>query len=46
MIDSENIYSVVTNEILAPYGKAMTWEIKAGIMGRPSVHLVGPAPTS
>lgn len=37
MIDSEKIYSDVTNTILKPYGKTMTWEIKAGLMGRPSL---------
>lgn len=26
----------MSNEILAPYGKEMTWEIKAGLMGRPA----------
>jgi hypothetical protein len=41
MIDSENIYTVVTNELLAPYGKEMTWAIKAGIMGRPAVRPSG-----
>ncbi|ORX36614.1 HAD-like domain-containing protein [Kockovaella imperatae] len=32
--DSETIYTKVTNDILARYGKTMTWEIKAGIMGK------------
>ncbi|KAK1924228.1 HAD-like domain-containing protein [Papiliotrema laurentii] len=32
--DSERIYTVVTNEILARYGYEMTWEIKQGIMGK------------
>ncbi|KAJ8083857.1 hypothetical protein PM082_002623 [Marasmius tenuissimus] len=35
MIDSEKIYTDVTNEILAPFGKEMSWEIKAGCMGKP-----------
>ncbi|KAH9959753.1 HAD-like domain-containing protein, partial [Lactifluus volemus] len=34
MIDSERVYTDVTNEILAPYGAKMTWEIKAGLMGK------------
>ncbi|KZV88349.1 HAD-like protein [Exidia glandulosa HHB12029] len=34
LIDSEAIYTAVTNEILAPYGCEMTWEIKAGLMGK------------
>ncbi|KAJ7680903.1 HAD-like domain-containing protein [Mycena polygramma] len=35
LIDSEAIYTEVTNKILAPYGKEMTWDIKAGCMGKP-----------
>ncbi|KZT40757.1 HAD-like protein [Sistotremastrum suecicum HHB10207 ss-3] len=35
LIDSERIYTEVTNQILARYGKEMTWEIKAGLMGKP-----------
>ncbi|KAF8647150.1 hypothetical protein AX16_006981 [Volvariella volvacea WC 439] len=35
MLDSERIYTLVTNEILAPFGKEMTWDIKAGLMGKP-----------
>ncbi|KAF9444772.1 HAD-like protein [Macrolepiota fuliginosa MF-IS2] len=35
MIDSEKIYTDVTNEILAAYRKEMTWDIKAGCMGKP-----------
>ncbi|KDE09464.1 hypothetical protein MVLG_00366 [Microbotryum lychnidis-dioicae p1A1 Lamole] len=37
LIDSERIYTQVSNQVLAPYGKEMTWEIKAGIMGRPAL---------
>ncbi|TFY53341.1 hypothetical protein EVG20_g10159 [Dentipellis fragilis] len=44
MIDSERVYTDVTNEILAPYGTEMTWEMKAGLMGKPereaSAHLL------
>ncbi|KAF7357856.1 HAD-like protein [Mycena venus] len=44
LIDSEAIYTKVTNTILAPYGKEMTWDIKAGCMGKPereaAVHLL------
>ncbi|KAJ6538871.1 HAD-like domain-containing protein [Mycena vulgaris] len=44
LLDSEAIYTKVTNTILAPYGKEMTWEIKAGCMGKPeydaAVHLL------
>ncbi|GAA6046887.1 hypothetical protein JCM3770_003412 [Rhodotorula araucariae] len=36
MIDSERLYTVASNEILAPYGKELTWEIKAQLMGRPA----------
>ncbi|KAH9055538.1 HAD-like protein [Lactarius vividus] len=41
MIDSERVYTDVTNDILAPYGAKMTWEIKAGLMG---VRTCGPPP--
>lgn len=34
LIDTESIYTKVTNEILAPYGAEMTWDIKAGLMGK------------
>ncbi|KAJ6538865.1 HAD-like domain-containing protein [Mycena vulgaris] len=44
LIDSETIITKVTNKILAPYGKEMTWEMKAGCMGKPeydsAVHLM------
>jgi len=36
LIDSERIYTIVTNEILGKYGKEMTWDIKAGCMGKPA----------
>jgi len=36
LIDSEKIYTIVTNEILSKYGKEMTWDIKAGCMGKPA----------
>ncbi|OSD06945.1 HAD-like protein [Trametes coccinea BRFM310] len=35
LIDSERVYTDVTNELLAPFGKEMTWDIKAGLMGKP-----------
>ncbi|EMD37670.1 hypothetical protein CERSUDRAFT_136395 [Gelatoporia subvermispora B] len=35
LIDSERVYTEVTNDILARYGKEMTWDIKAGLMGKP-----------
>ncbi|KAH7919792.1 HAD-like protein [Leucogyrophana mollusca] len=34
LIDTERVYTEVTNDILAPYGKTMTWDIKAGLMGK------------
>ncbi|KAK7006006.1 putative hydrolase [Favolaschia claudopus] len=44
LIDSESIYTKVTNTILAPFGKEMTWDIKAGCMGLPerdaALHLL------
>ncbi|EFP90611.1 uncharacterized protein PGTG_16637 [Puccinia graminis f. sp. tritici CRL 75-36-700-3] len=36
LLDSERLYTQVTNEVLAPYNKQLTWEIKAMLMGRPS----------
>ncbi|BGP42126.1 hypothetical protein JCM10450v2_006212 [Rhodotorula kratochvilovae] len=36
MIDSERLYTVASNDLLAPYGKELTWEIKAQLMGRPA----------
>ncbi|KAK0505117.1 HAD-like domain-containing protein [Armillaria luteobubalina] len=35
MIDTERIHTQVTNQILAQHGEEMTWEIKAGCMGKP-----------
>lgn len=35
LIDSEIIYTIVVNEILKPYGKEQTWEIKSKLMGTP-----------
>lgn len=34
ILDSEKLYTIVTDEILKPYNKSLTWSIKAGIMGR------------
>ena len=34
LIDTESVYTKVTDDILAPYGKVMTWNIKAGCMGK------------
>ncbi|EGG01157.1 uncharacterized protein MELLADRAFT_53667 [Melampsora larici-populina 98AG31] len=36
LIDSETIYTTITNEILGPFNKQLTWEIKASLMGRPA----------
>ncbi|PKI84732.1 hypothetical protein MVES_000845 [Malassezia vespertilionis] len=35
LIDSERIYTDVVNQILKPYGKEQTWEIKSKLMGKP-----------
>ncbi|TRM70206.1 HAD-like domain-containing protein [Schizophyllum amplum] len=40
MIDSERVYTDVTNEILARHGKTMTWDIKAGCMGKPEKEAI------
>ncbi|KAL7006285.1 hypothetical protein EMMF5_004171 [Cystobasidiomycetes sp. EMM_F5] len=37
LIDSERVYTLVSNELLAPYGQKVTWELKKGIMGRPGL---------
>ncbi|TDL27704.1 HAD-like protein [Rickenella mellea] len=34
MIDSEHLDTEVINEILARYGKTLTWDIKASLMGK------------
>ncbi|WFD19674.1 pseudouridine 5'-phosphatase [Malassezia caprae] len=35
LIDSERIYTDVVNDILRPYGKEQTWDIKSKLMGQP-----------
>ncbi|WFD23290.1 pseudouridine 5'-phosphatase [Malassezia equina] len=35
LIDSERIYTDVVNEVLKPYGKEQTWDIKSKLMGQP-----------
>lgn len=35
LIDSETIYTTVVNDVLRPYGKEQTFEIKATLMGMP-----------
>jgi len=35
LIDSERIYTEVVNEILKPFGRQQTWDIKAKLMGKP-----------
>ncbi|GAA5992503.1 hypothetical protein JCM5350_003499 [Sporobolomyces pararoseus] len=36
LIDSERMYTKVSNDLLRPYGKEITWEIKSQLMGRPA----------
>ncbi|CAE7202941.1 unnamed protein product [Rhizoctonia solani] len=35
LINTEDVYTKVTNDILRPYGKEMTWDIKKELMGKP-----------
>jgi len=35
LVDSEHVFTEVTNHILGEYGKTMTWDIKAQLMGKP-----------
>lgn len=40
LIDSENIYTEVKNEILAEHGKGkLPWEIKLQLQGRPGLEV-------
>ncbi|KAH9823550.1 HAD-like domain-containing protein [Melampsora americana] len=34
----QTIYTTITNEILEPFNKQLTWEIKASLMGRPAIE--------
>lgn len=34
--DTERLYTVATQNILDPYGKLYTWEVKASVMGMQS----------
>ena len=33
LIDSERLYTVASNELLAPYGKELTWEVRGRVSG-------------
>lgn len=35
MRDTHQIYTDVVNEVLRPYGKEQTWQIKSLLMGKP-----------
>lgn len=40
LIDSEDLYTLCTNEILREYGKPdLPWNIKAQLQGRPSLEV-------
>ncbi len=42
LIDSEDLYTVCTNEILREYGKPdLPWNIKAQLQGRPRPEVLG-----
>ncbi|KAG2491263.1 hypothetical protein HYH03_010468 [Edaphochlamys debaryana] len=34
LLDTEGAYTIAQEKVLAPLGKAFTWELKAGMMGR------------
>ncbi|KAG1900516.1 HAD-like domain-containing protein [Suillus fuscotomentosus] len=38
LIDTERVYTEVNNDILGRYGKIMTWDIKAQLMGKPRIE--------
>jgi len=45
LIDSERIYTEVTNKFLASHGKGpLPAEVKAQLMGRPGPHVPPPKP--
>lgn len=46
LIDSEDKYTLITNEILEEYGKPkLPWTIKAQLQGRPAPEVSGYLPT-
>ena len=34
LLDTESVYTRVTQEILSPYGHTFTWEVKSKMMGQ------------
>ncbi|KAJ5097947.1 HAD-superfamily hydrolase subfamily IA variant 3 [Penicillium argentinense] len=47
LIDSEDKYTQITNEVLAMYGRpCLPWSIKAQLQGRPQPEVPAPSPAS
>lgn len=47
LIDSEDFYTICTNEVLREFGKPdLPWNIKAQLQGRPGPEVYTPLPTS
>jgi pseudouridine-5'-monophosphatase len=43
LIDSEDLYTVITNEILQKYGRPLLpWSVKAQMQGRPAPEVCLP----
>ena len=38
LLDTEALYTEVTQEIVAPYGKTFDWDVKVKMMGRPPIQ--------
>jgi len=38
LLDTERVYTDVTNAVLAPFGHTLTWSLKQHLMGRPALE--------
>lgn len=41
LLDTEPLYTVAYDRVLAPYGASLDWELKTQMMGRPALHSAG-----